>query len=74
MKHDQQQEKSLAQEVREMIRDNAAAFLRWLKPAPQDPVVLQVIKTLFKLPVFLLVLVLSPVAFIILLFTFIAVL
>jgi hypothetical protein len=69
----QPEEKSFSQEVRHLILENAASFLYWMKPAKADPFWLMSIKLVLKLPVFLLVLLLSPIAFIVLVITFIVV-
>lgn len=73
MQQNDQEERSMAHEVREIILERAGAFLKWMKPAAADPFWLQAIKLILKMPVFLLVLLLSPVAFIVLVFTFVVV-
>lgn len=55
-----------------MIKDRFTMLINWMKPSPADPAALAILKLILKIPVFVLVLALSPVILIILLFVFLA--
>lgn len=55
-----------------MIKDRFNMLINWMKPSPRDPAVLAILKLILKIPVFVLLLALSPVIVIILFFVFLA--
>ena len=66
-----QQDKSLSKELMDGLKKKWESFLQWLKPDPDDAIALQIIKTILKIPVLIIVLALSPVALVVLIFAFV---
>jgi hypothetical protein len=54
------------------LRDEYVLILNWVKPKPEANQILEYLKLIYKLPVLILVTLLSPVAFLILAFVFFA--
>lgn len=63
---------SMAGEVIKLIKDNLNRYKEWIKPDPDDPVVLTVIKTIFKALTALFFVAFSPIVLLILIFAFLA--
>jgi hypothetical protein len=66
----EKEEGRLRDEIKQKIRNYLRDFLNWLKPDKNQPLAVQIILFLIKLPVVLFVLALSPVFIIILIIAF----
>ncbi|MFC3198163.1 hypothetical protein ACFOET_11125 [Parapedobacter deserti] len=58
------------QEIRNFVRRLSGNFIEWLKPSPDDHWSVQILKTIGKIPVVLLLVALSPVLLVVLLLVF----
>ena len=58
----------------DLIKDQLTALQEWLKPEPEDNLLLKIIKGIFKALALLVLVILSPVMLVILAFVFFAVL
>lgn len=67
-------EQTLGEEVRGWLKLKAEQFLKWMSVDSSKPVLAELLKYLYKIPVAAIALMLSPVALIVLLITFIIVL
>lgn len=67
-------DKNIREELIELVLENIKKFLEWMRPSAQDGLVLQILKTVLKIPVALFMIFISPVLFIILGIVFVAVL
>lgn len=71
---EEEKDLNIYEEVRELFLNLLKKIIRWVKPKPQNPFFLKLIIFLLKLPVILLLALLSPIAFIILFITFVVLL
>ncbi|OJU74723.1 MAG: hypothetical protein BGO09_08185 [Bacteroidetes bacterium 47-18] len=62
----EQKEKTAREELTDWVKESLAAFLTFLKPNPKDNLVLQIVKTILKIPVTLFIVLVSPVLLLIL--------
>lgn len=62
---------NIHQEFLKLFKEFVQKVLNWVKPNKKDNLILKIIKLIFKIPVVLLLTILSPIAFLILFFTFI---
>lgn len=69
-----QEEKTMGDEIKGKMLAFYIRIEDWMRPSKKHPVLLQVLIFILKLPVLLLLLALSPVVLVILLFVFMAVL
>lgn len=67
-----QEHHSIGEEIRHAIRERFTSLLNWYKPRAEYTVLKNILITIAKTPVILFILLLSPFALIIVLFTFIA--
>ncbi len=67
-----QKEKTLSKEIRALIHKQYKDFVNWMRPSAGDPLWVQILKLVCKIPVFLFILAMSPVALIVLIFAFLA--
>ncbi|GEM_PF-4298978 len=56
----------------DLLKEKFIEFKAWLKPDISDPIGLQIVKLVLKIPLVLLAVLLSPIAIVLLLFAFIA--
>jgi hypothetical protein len=66
----QEQEETLREELQENIKNLLRQFMAWIKPNKSDAIYLQILKLLLKIPVLLIMTILSPILAIVLLFAF----
>lgn len=69
-----EEEQTLGEEVRGWLKLKAEEFLKWMSVDRSKSILPELLKYLYKIPVAAIVLMLSPVALIVLLITFIVVL
>ena len=69
---DNVEDKTAMEEIREMLSTIYSYFENWIRPTKSQPLVLQVLMFILKLPVLLLLLLFSPVVLVILLIMFFA--
>lgn len=62
----------MAGEVLKLIKENFNRYKEWIKPDPEDHIVLTIIKTIFKAITALFFVAFSPIVLIILIFAFLA--
>ncbi len=60
------------QDIRNYLRKKVAQLKEWLKPAPADPLVLTVVKSIGKAIALLLLIAVSPVLLLVMIFVFFA--
>ncbi len=68
------EDQTATQETLDALKEYWRQFIEWLKPKRGDAILLQIIKSILKIPVVLLVVALSPVVILVLLIAFAAVL
>lgn len=66
------QEKSLAEELADLTMKQIRSINSWIKPKPEDPIILQGLKLIFKSIVVLIFVALSPIMLVILVVAFFA--
>ena len=65
-------DQTLSQELRGMMSQSIKRFLDWLKPSPDEPWYIDMLRFIYKIPVVVLAVFASPIVLVILLFTFLA--
>lgn len=55
-----------------LLKEKIKEFKDWVKPNPEDAIGIQILKTLLKIPIILLAILVSPLALIVLVFAFVA--
>lgn len=68
------EDQSLNEELIASMKEWVSSFLNWLKPNPNDLLLLKILKLVLKIPVLLFVILLSPILLIVLGIAFAAVL
>lgn len=71
-KQHHQEHHSIGEEIRHAIKERFTALLNWYKPRAEYSTFKNILLTIVKTPVILFILLLSPFALVIVLFTFIA--
>ena len=64
--------KAISKEITNWLKNNWEQYKIWMKPDPNDPAVLSVIKTLFKGLTAIVLVALSPVVILLLILAFVA--
>lgn len=67
---DNEEKQSVFKEVTKLVKDAVGRFARWLMPNPNDHWAIQVLKSIAKIPVVLLLVLCSPVLIVVLLIIF----